>query len=363
MVALGTIVVLIAFFLPWMHTSSPIANVFLGGLVNIDWSGWGLLVGLPEYGLSGSPAVLIIPLLALIALAMQMPTISRINLGNYVPIVQIGIGLFGIAYMLVNLLLAQAMINDAARRLGLPSILGPTLIKIEPAIGFWLTLLGFLLIVANAILGRRVGSPHLARLPSLGSFASILRTRYSSAISATQQPPTVPPQSQAVPGSPPAQTPTTPPSRSPATIGGMPSVGVPQTPSAPTGSPSPVAGWIPISTTPPTQTPPTTPPQATAGFIPSGATPSVNMPDTPKYFRVNRASEGAPFVFEWLPVRNAEGYVIEEADDTRFTQPREVYRGKDTRWTTVQTQVRFYRLCAFNSAGASVWTDYMATWP
>jgi hypothetical protein len=54
--------------------------------------------------------------------------------------------------------------------------------------------------------------------------------------------------------------------------------------------------------------------------------------------------------------------VIEESDDEKFIQPHEVYRGKDTHWTTAQTRVRFYRLCAFNSAGTSAWTDVLSTW-
>jgi len=148
---LGTLVVLLAFFLSWFHVSSPLANVFFAGLVAFDMSGRTILVGFPDFGLPGSPIVVVVPLLALGTLAISLLS-SRVGiLGRKSSIVQIVVGLLGIGFMLVTLLGVQDLYENAFRRLGLPPMVGQKIISLDPAIGFWLTLLGFILVIGGAI--------------------------------------------------------------------------------------------------------------------------------------------------------------------------------------------------------------------
>jgi len=47
LIGAGVLTVLVAFFLSWFHVSSPIANVFLGGLATLDFSGL-VILGIPR---------------------------------------------------------------------------------------------------------------------------------------------------------------------------------------------------------------------------------------------------------------------------------------------------------------------------
>jgi len=151
LIGAGVLTVLVAFFLSWFHVSSPIANVFLGGLATLDFSGLVILGGFPDLGIPGSPAVVIIPLLALGIL-----TISAVNhfkpavIGQGIRMAQIGLAVLGIVLMIALLWLNRTIIDEMFQQIGIPSIVGPKIYSFEPAVGFWLTLLGFALALGGA---------------------------------------------------------------------------------------------------------------------------------------------------------------------------------------------------------------------
>jgi serine/threonine protein kinase len=137
-----------------------------------------------------------------------------------------------------------------------------------------------------------------------------------------------------------------------------------------------VSEWVPIKPPPPAppyqpvfsgpiQVP--TPQQWKPQFIPltMPLAQSSKPTEAPLYFRITRTSPGAPFTFEWLPVRDAEGYVIQEADQEDFKRPREVYRGKETHWekrADPNSNILYYRVAAFNSQGTGPWSLVNSTY-
>jgi len=149
---LGTLIVLIAFFMSWFHVSSPLANMFLGGLATLDMSGMTILTGYPDLGLPGSPIVALIPLLALGVLAISvLRSRKQVPFTRGVSILETVLAVLGIAFMLVLFWLNRTAMDEIFRRFSIPGIVGQKIYSVEPAIGFWLTLVGFILIIGSAI--------------------------------------------------------------------------------------------------------------------------------------------------------------------------------------------------------------------
>ena len=155
---LGCSIVILAFFTNWIRAGSPFADAFLGlgDLVSYEMSGLKMLVGFPDLGFPGSPVVLLVPLLAAGALALCLWRRSTTSKSARISaIVQMVLAVLGIAYMFGLLYVSKALVASAIEQTGLPGVLGDKLISFQPAIGFWLTCLGFMLVIAGAFWSLR----------------------------------------------------------------------------------------------------------------------------------------------------------------------------------------------------------------
>ena len=149
---MGSLMVLIAFFMSWFHISSPLANVFLSGLAAFEMSGMTMLTGFSDLHLPGSPIVSLIPLLALGTGALSARNFfKRASWGHGHGIVEIILAVLGIAFMLILFLLNRTAMDEIFRQLSIPSVVGQKIYSVEPTIGFWLTLAGFILMIGSAI--------------------------------------------------------------------------------------------------------------------------------------------------------------------------------------------------------------------
>lgn len=154
----GAFIVLLAFFVPWFRSSSPFADVFfgLGDSIKFDMSGMRLLSGLPELGVPGSPGVLLIPCFAIGALAISVLRRSNASMATRVwAIIQLALAFLGTACMFLLLILSRAQLEALFREAGLPGVTAEAFLKIQPATGFWLTCLGFILILGSGLWGWR----------------------------------------------------------------------------------------------------------------------------------------------------------------------------------------------------------------
>lgn len=121
-----------------------------------------------------------------------------------------------------------------------------------------------------------------------------------------------------------------------------------------------VSQWIPITAPPPaapykiTWGEPIVAPAIVASFNPIFV-PIVALatPDAPKFFRRVSITSLA-----WEPSMGADEYLVQESDDSSFSQYSEYYKGSQTTCViTVANAPRFYRVCALNSAGNSLWSN------
>lgn len=304
---------------------------------------------------------------------MSTPQTISTKIG-LLPLFLIAVGIGALLYEILTLVPPIAPAN----------VVGGRIIGLEPAVSFWLILLGLLLTAVNVFwsVGNLRRSAARSSQPStkIGQAAPLDQT---SSPSLTDLGVVVEPSQeqaqqdrnwipiQVPPVAPLAQTPTaSPPNPSdaapPSTISSTDSVQRNDRPAVQ----SPVSSWIPIAVQPSgdvSQAGTLDTQRILAGasdLADSGI--SVNLdaspPETPKYFRASRAAGDAPFIFEWLPVRNIENYLIEESDDDLFSHPRQVYRGSELRWSTLHSFIRYYRLRAESSSGVSAWTKIVATW-
>lgn len=166
---LGCSIVILAFFTNWIRAGSPFADAFLGlgDLVSYEMSGLKMLVGFPDLGFPGSPVVLLVPLLAAGALALCLWRRSTTSKSARISaIVQMVLAVLGIAYMFGLLYVSKALVASAIEQTGLPGVLGDKLISFQPSVGFWLTCLGFILVIAGAFWSLRRGPYPSSGLPS-----------------------------------------------------------------------------------------------------------------------------------------------------------------------------------------------------
>lgn len=145
----GAFIVLIAFFVGWLRASSPFASTLgFGDFVEIELSGMRMLTGFPDLGIQGGPGVLLIPIFALGALVMSVLRRSRASMPTRILVIaQLALAFLGTAYMFLVLVVPRAQWDALVREKGFPGIVGEKLLSFQPAVGFWLTCLGFLLIL------------------------------------------------------------------------------------------------------------------------------------------------------------------------------------------------------------------------
>jgi hypothetical protein len=157
----GAFIVVVSFFLGWFNASSPAANVYLEGLVTLDFSGLTFVLGFPDLGIPGSPLPLLIPLLALITLALSILRRSIRQMAAPIwALVQSGLASLGVIYMFFQLIGTRYVWGRLMQEAGLPSVLGDKLFRFRPVIGFWTTCLGFILILAAGLwIWRKRPSP------------------------------------------------------------------------------------------------------------------------------------------------------------------------------------------------------------
>jgi hypothetical protein len=149
----GAFIVLIAFFVGWVRASSPFASSLgFGDLIEIELSGLRMLTGFPDLGIQGGPGVLLIPIFALGALVTCVLRRSRASIPTRILVIaQLLLAFLGTAYMFLVLVVPRAQWNALVQETGFPGVVGEKLLSLQPAAGFWLTCLGFLLIVGSGL--------------------------------------------------------------------------------------------------------------------------------------------------------------------------------------------------------------------
>jgi hypothetical protein len=137
-----------------------------------------------------------------------------------------------------------------------------------------------------------------------------------------------------------------------------------------------VSAWLPIEAPPPPapyqpeftqiEVGPVTQPVFEFVDFSSLVTPQAagTPPQTPKFFRISKSPDDGAYVLQWLAMQGAEGYIVEASEDEGFTHATQVYQGPDTGWKDPEQPegIRYYRLCAYNAAGNSAWSDTVATY-
>lgn len=158
--ALGTIgglAVLAAFFMGWIAFSLPAVNFLLGPSAPVTISGYDIfMMGPGTYRSSPVVLVLLIPALGAAAfLLAALEAVTDMLRGRLVGIAQIILGIAGLAALAALLTVARQEPQHLLSELGLKgsftSLLSAALVRVEPAPGFALNALGFILILLAGV--------------------------------------------------------------------------------------------------------------------------------------------------------------------------------------------------------------------
>jgi hypothetical protein len=88
------------------------------------------------------------------------------------------------------------------------------------------------------------------------------------------------------------------------------------------------------------------------------------VPYTPILNEISNPSGFGTYTVNWSTAQLADGYVLQEDDNSTFSSPDEVYRGAATSWVTPiprQAGTYYYRVNAYNSWGSSEFSNANAT--
>jgi hypothetical protein len=153
----GVLIVAVAFFMDWLIITSAVGSFFAAPEANMTFSGVKILTS-PLASNQGYPSalILIVPGLAFVALLLTLLTAIRIiPLRWLLSGVQLVFALVGVVIMVQVLNTAKATPEQMVRSFGLTgdiaTQLANALAQIQPGVGFWGTILGFILIGFGAL--------------------------------------------------------------------------------------------------------------------------------------------------------------------------------------------------------------------
>jgi hypothetical protein len=154
----GMLIVAAAFFMDWLVITSAIGSFFLAPQANMTFSGVKILTSAPaSYQGYPSAIILVVPGLAFVALLLTVLTAIRvIPLRWLLSGVQLVLAVVGVVFMVLLLSNAKAAPEQMVKSFGLTgdiaTQLASALAQIQPGLGFWGTILGFVLIGFGAVI-------------------------------------------------------------------------------------------------------------------------------------------------------------------------------------------------------------------
>lgn len=159
LIVCGGLLVIVAFFLPWLAFSLPVMSMILGPSTTMTISGYEILMNGPgSYRSVPVVLVVMIPALGLLALLLSgLEALPKLGQRRILASVDMLLGIAGFIALALLLTTARSepeqLLSDLGLKGAISSLMSAALVHIEPGLGYAVNVVGFVLLLFGGMAG------------------------------------------------------------------------------------------------------------------------------------------------------------------------------------------------------------------